>query len=436
MDTNSKKNVFEKSLNNGSRIYLSYAEDENSADRVRGASADQLFVDEIQDCSIEALPILAETLSASDYGFKRYTGTAKTENNTLELMWKRSNQMEWVIKCTHCGKHTIPIDFETCLKILENPDGPGCVHCGKVLDMHTGVWMAAKPHVKDFYGFHISQLSIPARCSPKKWKELREKAFGSEGSRGYSAQKLANEVMGVASGIGGRILSMREAMACCNEERTKFDEGFPYDSRGINCTVLGVDWSVSGSTKSYTVITVLGYDFNGKCHLLFTERLNGVDILEQVRRVEYLYAKYKCTMLGSDRGVGVLQGQLMKQDLGDDKVNMVNYVAAKTQLRWDKEGLYFAADRTMNIDTAVLKAKMGRDRFETPCWALMSEFWQDALNVFEEETLAGRRVYRKDEDLTDDWLHSVVFANIAYMIVRGDFSYIEKDAITDSAFTF
>lgn len=431
-----KKNVFEKSLNNGSRIYLSYAETEGDADRVRGASADQMFLDEIQDISQEAIPILRETLSASDHAFVRYTGTAKTENNTLEINWRRSNMLEWVVKCNHCGKHTIPNDFDMCMKIMANPEGPGCVHCGKVLNMKEGMWVAAKPHIKDFYGFHVPQMSIPARCKPKKWKELRAKAFGTEGGRGYSSAKLANEVFGLASGVGGRILSMKEAMACCNPERTKFDDGFPMDNRGIVCTTLGVDWSVSGSHKSYTVITVLGYDFNGKCYVLFTERLNGVDILEQVRRVEYLFAKFKCTQLGSDRGVGVLQGQLMKQDLGDDKVNMINYVASKTQLRWDKEGLYFAADRTMNIDTTVLRAKMGRDRFETPAWAIMSEYWQDALNVFEEETNAGRRVYRKDEDLTDDWLHSVTFANIAYMIVRGDFSYIEENATGEGNFVF
>ena len=436
LDSSSKKNVFEKSLNNGSRIYLSYAESEQDADRVRGASADQMFLDEIQDISQEAIPILKETLSASDFAFVRYTGTAKTENNTLEINWRRSNGLEWVVKCDHCGKHSVPNDFENCMKIMANPEGPGCVHCGAVIDMKKGVWIAAKPHIKDFYGFHLPQFTMAARCAPKKWKELRAKAFGTEGGRGYSTTKLSNEVFGLASGVGGRILSQKEAMACCNPEKLTFDMEFPMDGRGINCTVLGVDWSVSGSTKSYTVITILGYDFNGKCYLLFTERLNGVDILEQVKRVEFLYNKYKCTMIGSDRGVGVLQGQLMKQDLGDDRVNMINYVAAKAQLRWDKLGLYWAADRTMNMDTAILKAKMGRDRFETPSWSIMAEFWQDALNVFEEETSAGRRVYRKDEDLTDDWLHSVTFANIAMMIVRGEFTYTEEEATGSSIFTF
>lgn len=436
LNSNTKKNVFEKSMNNGSIIYLAYAETEQDADRVRGASADQMFLDEIQDISQEAIPILKETLSASEYSFVRYTGTAKTENNTLEINWRRSNMLEWVCKCDKCGRHTIPNDFETCMKIMEGRDGPACIHCGAVLNMKTGRWIAAKPHIKDFYGFHLPQLVIPARCHPKKWREMRAKAFGTEGGKGYSAAKLANEVFGLASGVGGRILSLKEAMACCNSTRTSFDQEYPHDDRSIVTTTLGVDWSVSGSHKSYTVITILGYDFTGKTYVLYTERLNGVDILEQVRRVEHLYHKYKCSMMGSDRGVGVLQGQLLKRNIGDDKVHLINYVAAKHQLRWDRDGQYFAADRTMNIDTTVIKAKMGPTRFETPCWGIMSEFWQDALNVYEEETLAGRRVYRKDEDLTDDWLHSVTFGNVAYMILKGDFSYLEREAAKDDVFDF
>jgi hypothetical protein len=131
-------------------------------------------------------------------------------------------------------------------------------------------------------------------------------------------------------------------------------------------------------------------------------------------------------MIGSDRGVGVLQGQMMKQHLGDDRVAMVNYVAASSYLRWDKKGLYYAADRTMNMDTVVLKAKMGIAKFETPCWELMNNFWDDALNVFEEESHSGRRLYRKDEDLTDDWLHSVVFGNIAAQVVKGQFTSVDE----------
>jgi len=431
VDSSTRKNVMEKSLNNGSRVTLGYAATEADADRIRGVAADALYSDEIQDQELTAQEVLSETLSASTYGYKRFTGTAKGENNTLTVQWKRSNMMEWVMKCDHCGKHTIPIDFETCLKILSNPDGPGCVHCGRVLDVSKGRWLAAKPSQKDHIGFHMPQIIIPARTRTRKWKELLDK------SKYYPQTKLANEVFGTVSGSGGKPLGLREAMACCNPERTSWEIGFPYDSRNIIVTTLGVDWSCTGGTASYTVISVLGYDYAGRCYLLYAQRLNGVDILEQVKRVEQLYYQYQCSMIGSDRGVGVLQGQLMQQGIGKDKVSMVNYVAAKHALRWVSDAGYYAADRTMCIDTMILKAKMGKNHFETPAWDLTQEFWNDALALTEEETQAGRRVYRREEGIPDDWIHSVTFGNIAYMVVKGDFTYIEKDAtMSNDSFTF
>ncbi len=429
IDSTSKKNVFEKTMNNGARIILGYAQTEQDADRIRGVASDMNLYDEVQDISLEALPILSETMGASEFGFSRHTGTAKTENNSLTVLFKRGNMLEWVVKCPHCGRYTIPNDFDTCLKVLTtNPEGPACFHCGGVIDMMTGTWLAARPNEKDHLSFHLPQIIFPARTKPKKWKELLEKA------RHYSAQKLANEVFGVPSGVGGRILSLKEAMACCNPKRTEFDTKFPIDDRKICMTTIGVDWSVSGSTKSYTVISVLGYDYAGKCYLLYAQRLDGVDILEQVARVEQLYNQFECSMVGSDRGVGVLQGQIMKQHLGDDRVAMVNYVAAKAHLRWDKIGLFYAADRTSNIDTVIMKAKIGLPKFETPCWTLMEPFWNDALNVFEEESLSGRRLYRKDEDVCDDWLHSVVFGNVAAQVVKGEFTNVDETPSSANSF--
>lgn len=435
MDAGSIKNVYSKTFTNGSLITLGYASDEGDADRIRGVFADQSLIDEVQDVSLEAVPILEETLGASEYAFKRYTGTAKTENNSLTVLFKRSNMLEWVVKCPGCAKYNIPMDWDSCVKMSKaNKIGPGCMYCGHLLDMKTGQWVAGRPEVSDHYGFHLPQIIFPARNTPKKWKELTEKVFGAPGKEPYSAQKTSNEVFGLPSGVGGRILSVRECMACCNPTKTAFDTGFPRDSRNIVTTVLGVDWSVSGSTKSYTVISILGFDFNGKAYLLHSERLNGVDILDQVRRVITLYRQFQCSMIGSDRGVGVLQGQLMQDALGKERVAMVNYVSAKNTLRWDKADNFFAADRTRNIDTLVLKFKVGISCIESPSWDITAGFWSDALNVYDEESQAGKKLYRKDEDLCDDWLHSMVFANIAYMVVKGEFSYVEQDAVEDSGF--
>ncbi len=89
----------------------------------------------------------------------------------------------------------------------------------------------------------------------------------------------------------------------------------------------------------------------------------------------------------------------------------------------DDKGDFMAADRTQVMDVPILKMKIGPDKFETPCWEIMSDFWKDALSIYEEESNSGRRLYRKDEGATDDWLHSVVFGNVAYMAMTGQYVY-------------
>lgn len=411
-DTGSKKNVFEKTLNNGSVIYLSYAETAQDADRVRGIPGDIVYYDEVQDIQFDTLGIINEALSASKLGFKKHFGTAKTEHNTLEVLFKKSNGLEWCIKCTHCGKWNIPDNHDTCLRICAGKNGPICSHCGGAIDVRTGRWIAARPSEKKHYGFHVPRFIIPERCTPKHWSDIHTKI------ETYKPSLLDNEVFGLASGIAGRILSQREAMECCSS-RTSFDEGWPNDERSIVCTVLGVDWSVTAGEASYTVISVLGYDYNGKCYVLYSERLNGVDILDQVRRVEYLALRYRVQFVGSDRGCGQLQFELLRNSLGADKIMPIQYCAAKQAVRFDRQGGFLAADRSQVMDMVFLKMKLGRSKFETPNWDLTSHFWTDALAIYEEETLAGRRVFRKDEGQTDDWFHSVVFGHVAWMIHSG-----------------
>jgi hypothetical protein len=417
-DPNDAANIFMKQFNNGSIIFLSYAQTEDDMDRIRGAATDLVCADEVQTIALEALPVLYETLSASEFAYKRHFGTSKNSDNTLEILFNKGSGCEWVVKCTYCGKWNIPNNLEVCMAICNSPVGPICCHCSKPIRVETGHWVAARPNEKDHLSFHVPRFILEARIDPKKWRDLQLAL------KNYTPAKIANEIMGLCAGMGGRILSEAEAMNCCDSSRTAFDEGWAMDSRSIVNVVLGVDWSTTSSTKSFTVITILGYDYMGKCHLMFTERLNGVDILEQVSRVEYLFLKFKCQRLHSDRGVGVLQGQLLEKSLGTDRVCMVQYTAQKVPLRYDATGRYIAADRTMLMDLAILRMKLGPYKFSTPCWNIMSNFFRDALAVFEEETLSGRRVYRKDAESPDDWLHSVVFAHSAWMYLVGQFEYV------------
>lgn len=308
-----------------------------------------------------------------------------------------------------------------CLKIVSRKEGPSCPKCSNLIDMSTGAWISMRPDIKDNIGFHIPQFAIPYNTTPDQWPKIYSKVHSGD----YSRVKLNNEVFGLADDVAGKSLSMSEAQECCNSMKASWDTHWPMDHRGIGSIVVGVDWSVTGGIKSYTVVTVIGADYTGKIYLLYAERLQGTDILEQVARVAQIYQEFSAQIIASDRGVGVLQVQLLQRQFGTKACIPINYVAAKTHYKWDGVGGFMAADRTQAIDNMIVKIKAGKSRFECPSWGLTAPFWADALNVYEEETKAGKRVYRKDPDTPDDFLHSLVFANIGYQIVSGDYSFLD-----------
>lgn len=419
------KNVYEKSFSTGSIIYLSYAQDATDADRIRGIMADQLMIDEVQDVLASALTPIFEVTSASPYGYKIMSGTAKSTSNILELLWQDTCKFEWIVKCHRCGYWNIPNTYEACMKICELPHGPSCIRCHKVIDMGSGKWVATRPSVQNRIGFHLPQFIMTSNTSEKKWPDLYDKVRQALNNGLYSPAKLSNEVFGLSTDLAGKTLSVSEVMACCNESQAEWYQAVPAEKHFTH-VILGVDWSVTGSVISYTVASVIGYTAQGKMTVIYSEKFQGIDIISQIDRIENMYHKYRCDIIGSDRGVGVVQVQTLQRRLGFKKVVAINYVSAKVSVRYDTPGQFIAADRTRAIDGVIMKIRQGRERFETPSYQLTKPLWQDGLNIYEEETSVGSRVYRHHPEETDDWLHSLVFANVAYQYAIGDFSFNDE----------
>ncbi|CAM0013868.1 terminase large subunit [Vibrio phage D148] len=432
-------NVFEKTFSNKSKIYLSYGQTSNDADRVRGLTADMMALDEIQDIQLESIPVIKEILNTSDFGYQLFTGTSKSTANTLEQLWLESNQMEFVHKCKKCGKWVIPNEFNTMMEMVVNPKYMVCPHCHKEFSFVGGHWVATKNELSQGkgakYGMHLPQLIFGAntRTGSRQWDDLYDKVQQSKNGVLYTAETVSNEIFGLATDLGATSLSMSEARACCFPEildwpkpdKSNINPAAMPLINGIHTTVLGVDWSVSGSEGSHTVVSVLGIDHSGRMILLYAKKLIGSHILTQVDEVLSIARQYNCKMIGSDRGVGVLQGELMQQKYGHQRVIMCQYVAAAKRLSWNQAGNFLAADRTGAMDDVMHKMRLGPDRFITPSWKVMEGFWGDALGIFEEETVIGKRVYRKQPSIPDDWFHSVVFANLAYKYLTGDFVHLD-----------
>jgi len=325
-NTDTVNSVLHRSFTNRSKMLFSYAF--LNADRIRGISADKVAIDEVQDMQRDHLPIIRETMSASKWALRQFTGTPKTLDNTIQKLWEESSQAEWFVPCFHCttgGYHTwnIPtIDYhgEAMTRGKWTPDlsektpATVCHKCGGRISPRFGRWIHRyRERVRDFPGYHIPQIIMPLHyADPSKWSELLQK---QQGKGNTPPNVFWNEVFGESYDTSAKIVTMTELDAVSNlgpndvhEARKKMGN---YAMR-----VLAVDWGGGGEKGlSFTVAALLGIRHNGCIDVLWGKRLLTPHdhILEAIEIKQY-WDYFKPHMLAHDyTGAGSLRETFMIQ---------------------------------------------------------------------------------------------------------------------------
>ena len=419
-DTSRVDKIFAKELTNGSVIQLSYSGD--NADRARGIPSDQILYDEVQDILWDCIPIINESLSYSPYKWRVYSGTPKTMDGTLEALWLRSSQHEWIMQCSHCKKYNVPIE-EYIYKMIE-PQGLSCCFCKKLLNCRNGFWQPLRPDVsEDFLGFHIPQIIVPRNVeynprdpydkppnAPRAWKEILKKY------ETYPPGTFANEVLGFSHDLGGRIITIHELKECC--QLPSFKEITPDWLHGCTHICAGVDWGISAET-SFTVVVVGGITSTGRIKILEVKKYYGTDTVEQTKDVARICHKWNVGFVGADFGVGYTNNILLRQILGFDRILEFNYTTSTHVLKWN--GARFSLDRTHSLN--LLFIDMKRKFILFPPYHEMEPYFPDILSIYEhiiEGPTRTKKVFQKNPNVPDDFTHALNFLTIALRKVAGD----------------
>jgi Phage terminase large subunit (GpA) len=419
--------VLHRSYTNGSENFFSYACDD--ADRTRGPSADRVFYDEFQDMLYEAVvPVVNECMSNSDYRFETYAGTPKTMEASIQYLWDRSTQSEWVMKCDGCGTYNFVASEKSLGKL-----GPICLKCGHYLNPRKGQWMDMKdpdpdPNIRQIKGFHISRpimpLDVPCACPPdlssqekatERWRDILNKMSV------YSPAKFRNEVLGVSDAIGTRLISLEELEALCTGTVIS-PAPTTENTRDVSVTLAGVDWSGGGTTGvSRTALWIWGWmPAHQKLRTLYYHIYPGNNPVQDVDSVASICHGYNVAMLVRDAGGGALANATLRERLGMHRVFQVQYGNQAMPWKWNGVDRYLV-DRTAMIDNFVMLLK--RQGVILPPKEQVREPIKDILNEYEEVTTAGKKVWRHSPSLPDDSLHAMLFGWLAFKIVLGDFKF-------------
>jgi len=404
-----KDSLFDKNFSNGSGITISYMKD--NADRTRGYSADDLYLDEIQDMDPNELPVVLEILSASLDPKKIFAGTPKTIENPIEQMWQRSTQHEIFFKCKKCNKWN-NIGYKNIGK-----KGPMCAVCGGDLDMeHFDIIATApEPEKQPRIGIRIPQPALRLHYGfEKKWKDILQKY------EEYDEAKFNNEVLGISYSKGTRFLTEQDILEQCHPWGLLESSHYTQQRRMFDVVVAGIDWSGGGSDfSSKTVLTIYGRlagDAKQRLRLIYYKIYPAQDYMITINDIKRKLAFYKPTKIGADAGEGALNNSYLADAFGGDVVQPFRYGKFDKLIKLSQDKYTVYVDKTTALDDFFKALKGGKFLFPKP--QLMGEPIKHMLSEHEHVTNNGYRIWQRGM-YSDDFLHASVFAYNAYKIAAG-----------------
>jgi len=386
--------------------------------------------------------ITSQCMANSRYAYSMYTGTPKTTENTIEQLWQISSQTEWVIKCSGCSKYTLIIN-DKCI----GKKGPECLNCRKLLNPRNGKWVDmvsgyGKRDDDDVLGgppikaFHISQPLLPENV-PCSWTEGTEEHERAERRwdrllykhANYGEVEFANEVLGVSTSTGARLFTKELLESLCNENYDLLRSP-PPKALDLVKIIAGVDWSGGGTpikagadslVKSRTVLHIWGQTPDGRLRTLFYKIFPLGHCTGWIDEIVEVCQNWSVQMLCGDAGEGQMANALLRERLGGHRVVQIRYMAMSKPMNWNPETLAYHVDRTTIIDNFAMFVK--RNQVIYTKLTQMEPAFKDILNVYEETTTMGRKVWRHAASLPDDCLHAQIFGWLAYKILAGDVKF-------------
>ena len=425
-----ENSVLQKTFMNNSRMYFSFAF--LDADRIRGLSVDGINYDEIQDIDVDFLPIIREVITASKIGLEKYFGTPKTLDNTLQVLWERSSQAEWVIKCG-CGFDNIPSAEHHLMKMI-GPEGPICARCGKPVNPRVGRWIHAIPeNMATDAGYHIPQIILPLHYedsrypgrmpaqATEKWLDLLKKRDS------YDQTKFMNEILGESCDVGVKLVTLTDIRTASvlnkNNWRSALDNVNRYSHR-----VLAVDWSGGGEDgMSTTTYCVVGRNVHtGKTECFYTARLHAaLGHHEEAKILIDVFKAFRCYIFTHDfGGAGSIRETLMIQaGIPVDRIMPFVYVRASVkkmvEFKRPQDGSgerpYYSLDkaRSLVLQATAIKAQT----VLLPEYESSKDITHDLLALMEDrhDSPGGADIFlvRRNPKMIDDFAHALNYGCVA-----------------------
>jgi hypothetical protein len=304
------------------------------APRLRGKTADIMFIDEVQENSEAALGNALKVLNQSNYGavgkgVQVYFGTPRNRGSAFWDMWNKSSQQYFYLGCEKCKKH-FPFytpgsdDWE---KTWIYGQMVRCSFCGFDQDkrsaVENGKWVG-RVDASDcpYVGFHLNQLFMPHIT---KENLLAERP----GVSSINTEKTyQNEVLGEFYHGEATIITPDQIREICGDPERKFSANILSSEEAT--VFLGLDWGARGDLEqladkeklrgqgqSFSTAVVVSMTGPQRMSIEFATKFKRNDLQTKVSLVEELMRKYSVSLAVGDLGYSNDLSEILQNKFGD-----------------------------------------------------------------------------------------------------------------------
>lgn len=188
---------------------------------VRSTPADWVLLDERDLFDDEMAQQVNQRLGNSTIKRRSDIGTPTIPEIGVDLLYKKSDQRRWQIKCESCDKHTcLETEGLKCIRLEPTPHLI-CIHCGSEILRSNGKWVPDYPD-RPTVGYWASQLLNP-NCD----LALVLSQFRDPEAYDTSEAELKRTVMGEPYISTEDRLSESDIYSCCNGEMMSYSHTGP-----------------------------------------------------------------------------------------------------------------------------------------------------------------------------------------------------------------
>jgi hypothetical protein len=380
-----------------------------------------IAVHNCQDIDPSFIPIIAQTMGRSNYRIQAFSGTPKTFDNTIEILWKQSSRAEWIIPCD-CGHFNDPNVEADGFKMI-GKNGLVCAKCDRPIDANSGHWYHTNTLENkrvEFPGYHVPQFILPFHYESKRnWKIILDAVNGN-----VAPHVLYNEIFAESYDVGTKLVTETDLKSACTlPYNLKEYERAKSRTRNYLYRVLGIDWGGRGATGiSMTKAAVMGMRADGRMELIYGENMSTmIDEAAEVVRAIQIFNDFSCHLLAHDAGGS---GGMRDVLLSSSRFPMRNVMPFVYVRAWANNAItyhagtenqpkaYYSLDKARSLALMSNMIKSGWMMF--PTWESCHELVEDFLALVEEknETKKAGDLYliTRSENSSDDFAHAVNFA--------------------------